>query len=169
MTFGPFSVLPNSLPNFFGLTGQAVPKALEETLRGIITIEPWLIAANCLETIVPATFNAAGGFNAIPSFVVPEGEGWLLRGACCGWFSVAGQEMRGRMCITRATGAGPIITGLGDEGVTSLTGAVGAGQAWSAIDRGTILVAGDAMAFLCSTVTGVVAVQPQAAIFRFSI
>lgn len=171
MSFGPFSTLPNSLPNFFGLTGQAMPKAMEENITPVLAIEPWLVAANCIETLIPPAVNiAAGGFTAIPGLTVPEGEAWVIRGIVAGWFTLVAQELRGRLCITRATGGGPIITELGSEGCSNLNEAAAVGQAWSSLPPGRILVPGDAVAFLASSIiAGPVPSQPQAAIFRFSV
>lgn len=170
MSFGPFSTLANGLPNLFGLTGQATPKAMGELLQMTGDLMPFIAGANCMETIggSPGSVNAVGTYN-LPGLVVPSTEGWLVLGYSAGWATLVGEVLYGRLLRGRQTALGNVWYQEDGQGGTRTAG-VSAARICS-LSGPFLLYPGDVLGISVEAFTsaGTISIFQQAAIYRFTV
>jgi len=173
MTFGPISTLPQMVPQLFGLTGQAISKALEENIQSTLEILDFVAVGNCREVPIVAAQNvAAAQIVRPPELTVPDTEAWLVRGASVLATSGAAELVRATLIAGRTTSGGDKgLRELGAQGYTSATDAAAVGIAGSFARGPFVLGPGDFIGALVSRITtaGTIAFTFNAQIFRFAV
>lgn len=174
MAFGPFNLLALGLPNMFGLTGQAIPKAMDEIISCGLDVLPFLAVPNAQEVITQTGNVNAAGLASFSNLIVPDTEAWLVRGFSVGATTGAAELLRLRPVVARVLGSGNIVQGvIGGEDTSSLGDAAAAGAVRVGSDpsRPFLVWGGEFLGVSISRITtaGSISLFAQASIYRFTI
>jgi hypothetical protein len=170
MENGPLQLIPWGLGNMLGLKGDVgILPSISGSLQPTVEMLDLLAGKNAIETVLQTVGVSGVASTLFSSLVVPAGETWLVRGVSTSAAAAAGELLRYRV-LAYTQLALPFRQIVG-ESTTSLTDAVGAGNAAGASAGGPFLLyGGESLRPYVHRITtaGAINVTLAASILRFA-